>query len=408
MFNRMMWITALITGMLAPSGPAAEPPLAERFLHEGKLAEGEASLKETLAKTPKDDQARFGLGVVQFVGAIEKLGQSFHRYGLTTTRWRQIAFLRLPVPENPKPDTMTYEVSRKILQDFIDDLTKAEKTLAEIEDEKVRLPIRVGMIQLNLTGTGGNREEFRRILNQYFAAGQNRLKEDLRIVFDRGDVAWFRGYCHLLMGIAEFTLAHDGQELFECTAHLFFQKVQTPHEFLKKPDDGPEGIGGLKAFEIVDIISLIHLIRMPVKEPARMKSSLAHFEQMLALSKETWKFILAETDDDHEWLPNPKQAGVMRIPITQDMIDRWLEFVDESEALLAGKRLVPFWRGNGEQGINLRRVFTEPKSFDLVLWIQGTAATPYLEKGTLTKPEVWRQLQQTFAGDFIGFAIWFN
>jgi len=196
--------------------------------------------------------------------------------------------------------------------------------------------------------------------------------------------------------------------LFDCTAHLFFPKVATPHKFLSDPDGDPEVIGGLKAFEIVDIIAVIHLIRMPVKEAGRMKSALTHLEQMLALSKETWKFILAETDDDHEWLPNPKQTGVMALPIRKEMIDSWLEFVDEGEALLSGKRLVPFWRGNGERGINLRRVFTEPRTLDLVLWVQGTAATPYLEKGTLTRKEVWGRLQRVFGGDFIGFAVWFN
>ncbi len=90
------------------------------------------------------------------------------------------------------------------------------------------------------------------------------------------------------------------------------------------------------------------------------------------------------------------------------MVSSWLEFVEESEALLAGKRLIPFWRGKEERGLNLRRVFIEPRAFDLVLWVQGTAATPYLEKGPLTRAEVWTRLQQVFGGDLFGFAVWFN
>jgi len=127
-----------------------------------------------------------------------------------------------------------------------------------------------------------------------------------------------------------------------------------------------------------------------------------------ALSRESWKFILAETDDDHEWIPNPRQTGVLSVPVRQEMVDGWLEFLEETEALLAGKRLIPFWRGDPSRGVNLRRVFTEPRPFDLVLWIQGSAATPYLEKGPLTKPEVWARLQRVFGGESIGFAIWFN
>jgi len=387
---------------------AAEAPLADKYLIEGKLAEGETKLLEEIVRNPKDDQMRFGLGALQFVRSVERLGQSFHRHGLLSNR-QNIPFLRLPVPPNPKPDTITYKAARKILQDFIDDLAKAEASLAKVNDEKVKLPLRVGMIRMELTGAGQAGDKFGTILTRYFGGEQNAPKDpEWQVVFDRGDVAWLRGYCHLLMALAEIALAHDGQELFDCTAHLFFPKVETPHKFLSDPDGDPEVIGGLKAFEIVDIIAVIHLIRMPVKEAGRMKSALTHLEQMLALSKETWKFILAETDDDHEWLPNPKQTGVMALPIRKEMIDSWLEFVDEGEALLSGKRLVPFWRGNGERGINLRRVFTEPRTLDLVLWVQGTAATPYLEKGTPTRKEVWGQLQRVFGGDFIGFAVWFN
>jgi hypothetical protein len=58
--------------------------------------------------------------------------------------------------------------------------------------------------------------------------------------------------------------------------------------------------------------------------------------------------------------------------------------------------------------VNLRRVFTEPRPFDLVLWVQGTAAAPYLENGPLTKPETWSRFQNIFRGEFIGFALWFN
>ena len=87
---------------------------------------------------------------------------------------------------------------------------------------------------------------------------------------------------------------------------------------------------------------------------------------------------------------------------------------------MKGKKLVPFWRGapggggfetppiNPEVGINLRKVFTEPRRFDLVLWIHGSAAAPYLEKGEMTDFEVWERLVRVFGGEFFGFAIWFN
>jgi hypothetical protein len=130
-----------------------------------------------------------------------------------------------------------------------------------------------------------------------------------------------------------------------------------------------------------------------------------------------WKYILAETDDDEEWIPNPKQTGVLGIKVTEDMVKNWRDTLDEVERILQGKRLLPFWRGKeadrASRGVNLRKVFTDPpKHLDLIRWIQGSAATPYLEKGTITKFAERRtlaELNRSFGGfSFFGFAMWFN
>jgi hypothetical protein len=94
--------------------------------------------------------------------------------------------------------------------------------------------------------------------------------------------------------------------------------------------------------------------------------------------------------------------------VTPEMIQGWLAFLDEMDAILAGKKLIPFWRDAGGRGINLRRVFTDPKPLDVVLWVQGTGAAPYLEQGTVTSPEFWAETNRIFNGEFLGFALWFN
>jgi hypothetical protein len=90
------------------------------------------------------------------------------------------------------------------------------------------------------------------------------------------------------------------------------------------------------------------------------------------------------------------------------MVKGWIDFLDEADAILAGKKLLPFWRGDSKKGINLRRVFEDPRPLDLVLWIQGTAAVPYLEEGILSTPETWQRFKRIFGGNFVGFALWFN
>ena len=389
---------------------APEPPLVEKYLHTGQLVNGEKALLAELARKPADGQARFGLGVLQFVRAVEHLGQSLYRYGVRSDRGRRmnLPFLRLPVPTNPRPASLNYAGARQILLDLLADLQKAETTLAAVADKQVKLPLRLGPIRLDFAGDGRADDRFATLLSRYLGAGNLPKDNDLLIAFDRGDVAWLRGYCHLLMALCEIALAYDGQELFDCTAHLFFARAQTPHKFLTESQRGPNIFNMGDGVDVVDVIAFIHLVRMPVQEPARMRAALRHLEQMLALSRESWKFIVAETDDDHEWIPNPRQTGVLGVPVNQEMVDGWLEFIEETEALLAGKRLVPFWRGDPSRGVNLRRVFTEPRPFDLVLWVQGSAATPYLEKGPLTKPAVWARMQRIFGGEFVGFAIWFN
>ena len=130
---------------------------------------------------------------------------------------------------------------------------------------------------------------------------------------------------------------------------------------------------------------------------------------MIGQSRRMWTAIAAEVDDDHEWIPSPKQTGVIpNVMITAEMVAGWQDFLNEAEALLAGTKLIPFWRTSDDRGVNLRRVFTEARRFDLVLWIQGTGATPFLERGTLTKEETWQRFERIFRGEFIGFAIWFN
>ena len=45
-------------------------PEAEQYLTAGKLNEGAAALQKQLKASPTDDEARFGLGVVQFFSGV--------------------------------------------------------------------------------------------------------------------------------------------------------------------------------------------------------------------------------------------------------------------------------------------------------------------------------------------------
>jgi hypothetical protein len=83
-----------------------------------------------------------------------------------------------------------------------------------------------------------------------------------------------------------------------------------------------------------------------------------------------------------------------------------MKMLDEFDALLAGEKLIPHWRFEG--GINLRRFFLEPRTFDIVLLVQGSAAIPYIEQGELTTQDTWNDITRAFGRNFLSYAVWFN
>ena len=81
---------------------------------------------------------------------------------------------------------------------------KAENTLGRIGEKEVKLPPTARQIRIDLDGSGGAGEDetLWKLYAQLNAGARLATAEASRqfiITFDRGDVAWLRGYCHLLM-----------------------------------------------------------------------------------------------------------------------------------------------------------------------------------------------------------------
>ena len=128
--------------------------------------------------------------------------------------------------------------AHKIVETLLQNLARSEATLAPISDANVKLPLHFGMIRLDLTGDGQVSED--ETLWKLYAAlsgNSNVSAEKAReffICFDRGDVHWLRGYCHLLMSMCEIYLAHDSRDMFDRTAStiIFHRRVDSPYKFL--------------------------------------------------------------------------------------------------------------------------------------------------------------------------------
>jgi hypothetical protein len=425
-------------------------------LYAGNTTEAAAAAESRLSQAPNDAQAQFALGAVEFLQSVEHLGQGLHRYGLDSSYTNPYAlalggqpFLRLPVPENNHPDKVSYDSLRVLLANFVQDLDRADRTLATVETSNVVLPLNIGLVQFDFYGDG--KADHATALWRAFAAVaySGALTESeaakLQVDFDGSDVLWLRAYCHLLRAMAEFTLAYDWHEAYEATFHGVFpladfpmtEALQIPKVIaeMKALEPVPEFVwSGATGFEydawvkspegqknarwhalerrlenggIADLVAFVHLTHWPVVESQRLKAVNDDLLAMVRLSRQSWTSILAEKDSGQEWIPNPRQHGVLpKMTVTEERVKGWMLFLDEFEAILEGRKLIPHWRF--DKGFNVHRFLQESKTFDLVLLIQGSTALPYLETGDTTSSATWGTINRLLEGDLMQYFIWLN
>ena len=429
-----MFAPALLLALAAAPPEEAEapdPPAVAWYLKEGDLSGGLAALSvranEQAPEVPRgqDVQApneRFSVGLLRFLTGVERLGRFLHAKGAHSDVLG-LPFVRLPVPNNPEPEPVTYAQWRQVRIDMLADFAAAERDLSLVQDGvKMRLNLAEIRLDLDGDGKGSLKESLPHLIGQrqlaQLTGGTRRGNvndsvasfPDLVVEFDDADVQWLRGYCDLLSAMLEMSLAYDASRWFDHCAHLIFADPAGGEAFLTGRNRGNFSPGN-----IADWVTAIHLVDFPLLDAERLPKARGHLLGMIEHSRAMWEKIDAETDDGPEWVPGSDQTNFVGARLTADQRDQWLTFLTEAEALLNGEKLAPFWRSYPDaapRGLNLKRVFEEPRRFDLVLWAQGTAAVPYVEDSTdekpLTDPQVWRQLQQTFRGNFVGYAVWIN
>lgn len=359
---------------------------------------------------PEPENARFALGVAQTLSAVEQLGRGLYLLGPRgDTLVRGLPILRLPVPDNPDPPVVTVDDLNRLLEDFALNLERSRETLTAVRGEvQLTIPITELALDFNADGVSDAHERLGSVLFELRMVNprpSGAAAEFYTVDFDYADVQWLIAYTHLLSGLAEFMLAWDGKALFDHAGHLIFKRAQTPYAFL-------QGSGGFDlTFEsIADLAAFLHTARFPVRDAARLEKARQHMLSAIEGSRRTMQLIQGETDRSREWIPGPKQkAALPNVEVTQDVVDAWMAFLDDAEGVLEGGKLVPFWRTDDGRGVNLRRALAESREFDMVLWIQGTAAVPYLERDKpLASGESFRRMQRVTSGNFWTFAAWFN
>jgi len=204
---------------------------------------------------------------------------------------------------------------------------------------------------------------------------------------------------------ADYLLAHDFSSFVNATFHRFFPKAGFPMQAYAE--------GGRLMFDpdtdtgIADLVAAIHTISWPVTDPARLSGVRDRLKAVLGYSRQDWDAILAETDDNHELLPSPKQTSMVpEATITDERVAAWRATLDEADKILDGTLLVPHWRF--KQGFDLKAYFTSAKKTDLVMLLTGADAVPYIKDGPVASTEDFRAIQAAFGNDWLGYAFWFN
>jgi hypothetical protein len=300
-----------------------------------------------------------------------------------------------------------------LLKAFDDDLAAAAGALRDVGDQHVAIVVDLARVRLDLRGDGKPAED--ESLGFILAAlsglpgARPATPVSLEVKFDTGDAPWLAGYAHALMALCDFMLAHDFHATFDVASHRFFPKSAAPlAQALSEHSTNPGIARGVPDTDFfADSIGLIHTINWPVIEPARMLSAREHLKSVVAMSRRSWELILAETDDDREWIPNPRQTHVaLGWRVQQEQINAWMAALDEADAILDGRTLVPHWRF--ARGLDLKRFFEAPQPFDLVMLVAGPGAVPFLREGPISSRQRWNEIMRSFEGNFFGYALWFN
>ncbi|MER9453472.1 hypothetical protein [Mesorhizobium sp. M0478] len=407
--------------LLPLSSARAAAPKAATALVEAKTVTERNRALTTLESAAKGDPASaYAAGAGEFFTALEILAGGLHRHGFESPQSFMLPLMRLPIPDNPNPEPLTYEQFRAILVAFRDRLETSAATLGSVPadaDIGMVVDLTHAGIDLNEDGAIAPDESMAAIMASLSRGGisSDGAAPSLTFRFDRADGFWLQGYAEFLMAQADFWLAHDFRTMFDGSFHMLFPRAKLPLQDVLVPPAGDMGSSIFSSeWRIADFISMVHLVNWPVVEPERRQAARRHLLEMIRLSRQDWKAIRAETDNDREWLPGPQQKGenpLTGLEVGEEQVEAWLATLTMAEDLLEGRKLLPHFRitVSTGQGINMKRFFEEPKPFDLVLSITGPAIAPYLESGEIVTSGEFDQIQRQFGGGgFLTFALWFN
>ncbi len=350
----------------------------------------------------------FALGGVRFLRGIERAYQLRWEKGLSDPTG-MMPILSLPVPANPaamRPDPAAVSAVFSGLADDMDSTRAALGRIPEGADFGVEVSLADLWLDINSNAVRDPGENLMDIAGPAILgwrwSGRDPAAPAPVIRFDSADAAWLLAYTHLLSGFGQAVLAYDPTDAIGRVAG-----ASRAMAALRTTQPAADDFNGSFA-QAVDVIAI--LIAALNQPPDKARAGLArdHFLSMVAENRRFWSLVAKETDNNREWLPNDAQQSALGLTVPPGTGAAWLAVLADAEALLNGDRLAPYWRLDDTAGVNVSRMFTDPRPIDLAGWIQGEGALPYLEKGTVVSGASWRGFEGMVSGDAMMFSLFLN
>ena len=302
---RHSWVLAVVVVALAACGPSQpvrrpakqDPSLSTVAVAAARAGQFDTAQREAdrvLAAAPRDSAA----SAVRALARYQRAGEVFvHEIGAVIERGETVKAL-------------DHQQGRNAWATLLGELEAVDRDLAiAAGDPGFALELCLACWEHDWNHTGEVDARDRKLFElEYDGSGGELAEGDPRrrptYRFDVGDVLWARAMVSFQRGLVELVLAYRWSELDKL--------------FAGRGDDQP--------------------ITIKLVDAGRVRRAHNLFVSALAFSGQEREAYLSETDDDREWLPNPRQKSyAMPLPVDAQLYDTWDKVLGDVQRWLAGQ-----------------------------------------------------------------------
>ncbi|MDQ1923779.1 hypothetical protein [Massilia pseudoviolaceinigra] len=376
--SRLAGALALATALAAPAARAADFTTTDGY---------HAACREVAkGAVPKDDDARIAAVICRDTALVRQI-----------VTWGTRGFERIH-KDRTSNDAIVVEVTKEI--DYvIAELGATRKLLAQIKlGKRKSLRLAPAQWELDLDSDGQVK-----LWEKYLFALPKRGHQEFRMSGPSNDQEYYdREY-----NLGAVIRVDQSDILWSLAYHHFIEGLLT----------------NVRAFDLAKDHNGVILAR-----PALLKAAHQLIGNGFLVSGKMRQEVLAETDDDEEWIGNPKQANTV-FPVPLDTADfaSWNMMIKEMSALWQGRSLLPAAQGGNGMlaamaplcpegtGLNVARVYLQPAAAGTLYAFRHTKLpTNHCQRIDKTHPvsplpEMAEQASKTNTGmGFLRYLYWTN